>query len=147
MQYYCVVGIPARAVAKVCGINKDTACTWCHRFRTIIATHLQKDISLLDGEVEADAHEVSACPYLKKYSHAYVILVEKEKAKDKGGAAGKTAVFGLYKRNKYVYTVSIDNTKSPTLILIINTRVKPDSIVYTDQYKIYDTLRYFTLPS
>ena len=76
-----VVGTPARAVAKVCGINKDTACTWYHRFRTIIAIHLQQDTPLLDREVEADAHEVSACPYLKKYSHAYVTLVGTEKVK------------------------------------------------------------------
>ena len=119
-----VVGTPARAVAKVCGINKDTACTWYHRFRTIIAIHLQQDTPLLDREVEAD----------ESYFGGY------RKGKRGRGAAGKTAVFGLYKRNGYVYTVSVDNTKSSTLMPIINTRVKPDSIVYTDQYKSYDTL-------
>lgn len=56
------------------------------------------------------------------------------------GAAGKTAVFGLLKRNGKVYTVAVPNTQSATLLPIIREQVKPDSIVYTDTYRRYDVL-------
>ena len=55
-------------------------------------------------------------------------------------ANGKTAVFGLLKRNGKVYTVVVANTKSTTLLPIIREQVKPDSIVYTDGYTSYDVL-------
>ena len=119
-----IIGGSARSAAVICKVSDKTAIRWYHFFRTIISTHLQKDISLLDGEIEAD----------ESYFGGH------RKGKRGRGAAGKTAVFGLYKRNGYVYTISVDNTMSSTLIPIINARVKPDSIVYTDQYKSYDTL-------
>ena len=57
------------------------------------------------------------------------------------GAAGKTAVFRLLKRDGKVYTVVIPNTTQfATLLPIIREKVKPDSIVYTDFYRSYDVL-------
>ena len=55
-------------------------------------------------------------------------------------AAGKVAVFNLLKRNGKVYTVTVPNTKTATLLPIIREQVKPDSIVYTDCYHSYDVL-------
>ncbi|AGH38266.1 IS1016 transposase [Bibersteinia trehalosi USDA-ARS-USMARC-188] len=56
------------------------------------------------------------------------------------GAAGKTSVFGLLKRDGKVYTVVVPNMQSATLLPIIREKVKPDSIVYTDFYRSYDVL-------
>ncbi|HDL3566261.1 TPA: IS1595-like element ISMha2 family transposase, partial [Mannheimia haemolytica] len=56
------------------------------------------------------------------------------------GAAGKTAVFGLLKRDDKVYTVVVPNTQSATLLPIIREKVKPDSLVYADFYRSYDVL-------
>ena len=119
-----VAGTSARSAAVFCAVGRESATKWYHRFRIIIASHLEKDTVVFDGEVEVD----------ESYFGGH------RKGKRGRGAAGKTAVFGLYKRNGYVYTVSVDNTRSSTLISVINARVKPDSIVYTDQYKSYDTL-------
>ncbi len=79
---------------------------------------------MLDGEVEADESYFGGT----------------RKGKRGRGAGGKTAVFGLLKRNGKVCTVAAPNTQSTTLLPIIREKVKPDSIVYTDFYKSYDVL-------
>ena len=62
------------------------------------------------------------------------------KGKRGRGAAGKIPVFGLLKRGGRVYTVTIPNARSETLIPIIESKIRPDSIVYTDSFKAYDIL-------
>ena len=79
---------------------------------------------MFDGEVKAD----------ESYFGGH------RKGKCGRGAAGKTAVFGLLKRNGKVYTVAVPNTQTATLLPIIREQVTPDSIVYTDCYKSYDVL-------
>jgi transposase len=56
------------------------------------------------------------------------------------GAAGKVAVFGLLKRGGKVYTAIIPNAKTETLLPIIQDKVEPDSIVYTDAFGAYNAL-------
>lgn len=56
------------------------------------------------------------------------------------GAAGKVAVFGLLKRGGRVYTAIIANARTETLLPIIQERVQPDSIVYTDTFSAYNAL-------
>ena len=79
---------------------------------------------MFDGEVEVD----------KSYFGG------QRKGKRGRGAASKVAVFGLLKRNGKVHTVTVPNTQTATLLLIIRKQVKPDSIVYTDCYHSYDVL-------
>lgn len=62
------------------------------------------------------------------------------KGKRGRGAACKTAVFGLLKRDGKVYTVVVPNAQSATLLPIIREKVKPDSIVYPDFYRSNDVL-------
>ncbi|MDO5652081.1 MAG: IS1595 family transposase, partial [Moraxella sp.] len=62
------------------------------------------------------------------------------KGKRGRGAAGKTAVFGLLKRGDRVYTAIVKDTKQATLMPIITSKIKPDSVVCTDSYKSYNTL-------
>ena len=62
------------------------------------------------------------------------------KGKRGRGAGGKTAVFGLLKCNGRVYTVVVKDTKQTTLMLIITSKIKPDSIVYTDSYRSHNAL-------
>ncbi len=56
----------------------------------------------------------------------------KRKGKRDRGAAGKVSVFGLLKRGGRVYTKIIPDAKSSTLMPIIQSQVKPDSIVYSE---------------
>ena len=65
---------------------------------------------------------------------------EIRKGKRGRGSAGKIRVFGLLKCGGKVYTKVISNAKSETLIPIIEDKVIPDSIVYSDSFKSYNVL-------
>lgn len=78
----------------------------------------------LSGEIEADESYFGG----------------KRKGKRGRGAAGKVAVFGLLKRGCKVYTAIIPNAKTETLLPIIEEKVRPDSIVYTDTFRAYNAL-------
>src|SRR5204862_7935281 len=56
------------------------------------------------------------------------------------GAAGKTIVFGLLKRNEQVYTEIVTNCKKATLQAIIRGRVSADAVIHSDGWRGYDGL-------
>jgi transposase len=64
----------------------------------------------------------------------------RRKGKRGRGAAGKVPVFGLLKRGGKVYAKVIADTKSRTLIGIMENKIVPDSIVYTDAYHSYNAV-------
>ena len=64
----------------------------------------------------------------------------KRKGKRGRGAAGKVPVFGLLKRGARVYTKIIPDASSDSLTPIIERKVVPDSIVYSDGWKGYNAL-------
>jgi len=64
----------------------------------------------------------------------------KRKGKRGRGARGKVPVFGLLKRGGRIYMLSIPTAKAKTLLPIIESRVVPDRIVYTDRFASYDVL-------
>lgn len=78
----------------------------------------------LSGEVEADESYFGGV----------------RKGKRGRGVVGKVAVFGLLKWGGKVYTAIILNTKTETLLPIIQEKVQPDSIVYTDTFSAYNAL-------
>jgi transposase len=117
-----VVGASARAAAEMVGVNRNTAASFFMRLRKLIASKTPS--YKLHGEVEADESYFGGV----------------RKGKRGRGAAGKVAVFGLLKRGGKVYTAIIPNAKSETLMPIIEEKVHPDSIVYTDGLKSYNAL-------
>ena len=117
-----VAGTTARAASQIIGVQANTAITFYMRLRKLIAGKLPS--YELCGEVEADESYFGGV----------------RKGKRGRGAAGKVAVFGLLKRGGKVYTAIIPNAKTETLLPIIEQRVQPDSIVYTDTFKAYDAL-------
>jgi transposase len=117
-----VSGATARAAAQVAGIQANTAIRFFMRLRQLIASKLPS--YELSGEVEADESYFGGV----------------RKGKRGRGAAGKVAVFGLLKRGGKVYTAIIPNAKTETLLPIIQEKVTPDSIVYTDYFRSYNAL-------
>ena len=117
-----VAGSTARAAAEIVGVNKHTAATYFMRLRKLISLKLPS--YELSGEIEADESYFGGV----------------RKGKRGRGAAGKVAVFGLLKRGGKVFTAIIPNAKTETLLPIIQERVEPDSIVYTDTFRSYDAL-------
>ena len=118
-----VGGVPARTAAELTDVNRHTATLFYQKIRTMIATELN-DESPFDGEVELD----------ESYFGGY------RKGNRGRGAGGKIPVFGILKRGGKVYTKVIPDASSRTLIPIINLRIKPDSIVYTDCWTAYNAI-------
>lgn len=119
---YFVGGMTARASAEVLGIQANTAIRFFMMLRQLIASNLPS--YELSGEVEADESYFGGV----------------RKGTRGRGAAGKVAVFGLLKRGGKVYTAIIPNAKTETLLPIIQEKVTPDSIVYTDYFTSYNAL-------
>ena len=119
---YFVAGARARAAAGLMGIQANTAARFYMRLRMLIASKLPS--YELSGEIEADESYFGGA----------------RKGKRGRGAAGKVAVFGLLKRGGKVFTAIVPNAKTETLLPIIEEKVKPDSIVYTDTFGSYNAL-------
>ena len=117
-----VTGATARAAAEVTGVNVKTATQFFMRLRHLIAS--KQPSYELSGEVEADESYFGGV----------------RKGKRGRGAGGKVAVFGLLKRGGKVYTAIVPNAKTETLLPIIEEKVEPDSIVYTDTFRSYNAL-------
>ena len=62
------------------------------------------------------------------------------KKKKRAGTARKVPVFGLLKRGGKVYAEILQNTKAKSLMPIIQQKIQPQSIVYTDSYGSYNAL-------
>ena len=124
MEHF-VAGTSARCAADLVGVNRKTAIYYYHRLREIIAYKLSLEIhEIWDGEIEVDESYFGG----------------KRKGKRGRGAAGKVPVFGLLKRGGKVYTKVIDDASSKTLMPIIRDKVIPDSIVYSDCWRVYNVL-------
>lgn len=121
MEHF-VAGSTARAAAQLVGVQPNTAARYFLRLRQLIASKLPS--YELSGEVEADESYFGGS----------------RKGRRGRGAAGKVAVFGLLKRGGKVYTAIIPDVKTETIMPIINERVQPDSIVYTDTFRSYNAL-------
>ena len=117
-----VAGTTARAASELIGVQPNTAIRFFMGLRQLIASKLPS--YELSGEVEADESYFGG----------------KRKGKRGRGSAGKVAVFGLLKRGGKVYTAIIPNAKTETLLPIIEQKVQPDSVVYTDTFRSYNAL-------
>jgi transposase len=118
-----VSGSTARTAASLIDVNKSTAAFYFQRLREIIALE-SEDRSPLFGEIEVD----------ESYFGGH------RKGKRGRGAGGKIPVFGLLKRGGKVYAKVIPDSKGKTLKAIIEDKVVPDSIVYSDTFRSYDVL-------
>ena len=120
-----VAGTTARCAAELAGVNRNTAAYFYQRLREIISVKCeQESCEVFEGEIEVDESYFGGA----------------RKGKRGRGAAGKVPVFGLLKRGGKVYTKVIVDASSATLIPIIERKVIPDSIVYSDHWRGYNAL-------
>lgn len=121
---FFVAEVTARAAADLMGIQVNTAALFYRKIRIVIAEKLEAEASAFAGEIELDESYFGGI----------------RKGKRGRGAQGKVPVFGILKRGGKVYTQVIGDTKTDTLMPIIRQKIKPDSIVYTDSYRLYNAL-------
>ena len=120
-----VAGTTARCAAALVGVHRNTAAYYFQRLRELIAHNTKQEASIaFCGEIEVDESYFGGA----------------RKGKRGRGAVGKVPVFGLLKRGGKVYTQIIQDAKATTLVPIIQKKVIPDSIVYSDCWKGYNTL-------
>ena len=118
-----MAGTTARCAANLIGVNFKTAAYYFHRLREIIY-RATEDEAPFSGEIEVDESYFGGT----------------RKGKRGRGAGGKVPVFGLLKRGGRVYSKAISDTRGKTLMGIMQDRIVPDSIVYTDAYHSYNVL-------
>ena len=122
-----VAGTTARCAANLVGVNFKTSAYFYHRLREIICLATGEETPFT-GEIEVDESYFGGTRKGKR---------ERPRGR---GAAGKVPVFGILKRGGKVYTQVIPDAKSKTLMPIMEQRIQPDSIVYSDCWRGYDVL-------
>ena len=118
-----VGGVTARTAADLVGVNRHTATLFYQKIRSMIAFELE-DESPFCGKIELD----------ESYFGGH------RKGKRGRGSGGKIPVFGILKRGGKVYTKVIPDASSATLMPIIEQKICPDSIVYTDCWTAYNAI-------
>ena len=117
--------ITASSAAKILKINRNTINAYYNRFRELIFEYSQKERKREIGEFELD----------ESYFGAHRI-----RGKRGRGAAGKTSVFGLLKRNGKVFVTVVPNCSREELMPIIQGKILEGSTIHTDGWKAYDGL-------
>lgn len=123
LRYFCT-DQTAKEVAVFTGISRNSVNTVFHKFRIRIAT-----ISLAQtpelGEFEVDESYFGA---------------RRVRGKRGRGAAGKTPVFGILKREGKVYVNIVKDCTREQLMPIIEGKILEGSTIYSDGWKSYDGL-------
>ena len=116
--------ITATQIASLTGLNRNTVNRILTHIRIVIAKHC-KATSPLSGEVEIDE------------SYFGPRRVRGIRGR---GASKKIIVFGLLKHDGKVYTQIVPNVSRKTLKQIVQMKVEPDSTIYSDGWRSYDSL-------
>jgi len=120
---YFSIEVSAITAARTLSINRHSAERVYQIIRRCLALECEKK-SPFEGEVEVD----------ESYFGGY------RKGRRGRGAASKVPVFGLLKRNGWVYTRIVKDVSRETLGKIIRTKVVPESVIYSDGFRSYDGL-------
>lgn len=117
--------LPAVKAAALLGLNRKTVDRYYNIFREKIVIASIADLRRFNGEIELDESYFGA---------------KRVRGKRGRGAAGKTPVFGILKRDGQVFVTIVKNCSKSELIPIIKGQVLEGSTVHTDGWKAYDGL-------
>lgn len=114
-------GISAKQIQRETGVTYKTAWRMFNKIRSL----LQGDTPALAGEVEVDETYIGGPKHGKRGR----------------GAGGKSTVLGIAQRKGDVSAIVTPDLKRDTVYPIIKEHVIPDSMVYTDEFRVYDRLK------
>ena len=117
--------IPAIKTASLLKLNRKTIDRYYNIFREKIMQASIKEMEVISGEIEVDESYFGA---------------KRVRGKRGRGAAGKTPVFGLLKRNGKVFVCVVKKCSKEELMPIIQGHVLEGSTVHSDGWKAYDGL-------
>ena len=118
------VDLEATQIATLIGLNRNTVNRYLRGIRIRIAEYCESQ-SPFSGEIEVDESYFGP---------------RRVKGRRGRGAFGKTAVFGVFKRNGHVYTQIVPDCRKATLQAIIRGKVELDSVIYSDDWCGYNGL-------
>ena len=122
---YCALDFSATNVATITGLTRKTVTSIFLKIRRRLAQQCERQSPFANGDVEVDESYFGA---------------RRVRGKRGRGAAGKTIVFGLLKRDDQVYTEIVPDCKKATLQAIIRGRVRLDAVIHSDGWRGYDGL-------
>lgn len=108
----------AADAAQLTGISHRSVIRIFGKIRQRIADECERQSPFKNGEVEVD--------------ESYLGPHRVRGKRGRGGASGKTIVFGLLKRDGCVYTEIVPDCKKATLQAIIRGRVSADAVIHSD---------------
>lgn len=117
--------IEAEKTALLTGISRPTINKFYRKLRERIAELCEAESPFENGEIELD----------ESYFGARRVRGIRGR-----GAKGKTPVFGMLKRGDKVYTQIVKNCSVSELLPIIQGKIEPNTVLYTDGFKTYDGL-------
>jgi len=120
------LSISARKASQELHISYKTALKGFEIIRMAITESLSKSDEVLKGEIELDESYFGG----------------RRKGKRGRGAGGKTIVFGILERGGKVSVSIVKDVKAESLLGETVKKVRRGSIVYTDQWKGYDSLMF-----
>jgi transposase-like protein len=121
--HFFALEVPAGRAARELRIHRHSAERVYSCIRTAIVKECEREAPL-SGEVEVDESYFGG----------------QRKGNRGRGAAGKVAVFGLFKRNGRVYTRPVPEVSRAILRLVIKQKVPEGSTIYSDSFRSYDGL-------
>ena len=117
--------ITASSASKILHINRNTINAYYNEIREKILQYSLKEQAKELGEFELGENYFGA---------------RRVRGKRGRGAAGKTPVFGLPKRNGKVVVTVVPNCSKEELMPIIQGKIPEGSTIHTDGWKAYDGL-------
>ena len=122
---YFALDFTATDVAQLTGLTRKSVTVIFLKIRARISEECERASPLSGGEIEVDESYFGA---------------RRVRGKRGRGAAGKTIVFGVLKRDGKVYTEIVPDCRKATLQAIIRGRVALDAVINSDGWRGYDGL-------
>jgi transposase-like protein len=129
-------GVAAKQLERELGVTYKTAWRMFHLIRNQL---MEQDDEPMSGEVEMDEMYVGGRPRQSDRAkwatlpHSY----ERRQAAQAWSADKKTAVFGMVERGGKVTAHVVPSTQSNTLGRHVETRVLPETVIFTDEAPAY----------
>jgi transposase len=131
-------GISAKQLERELGVTYKTAWRMAHLIRTKL---MAQDAGPLQGgePVEMDETYIGG---RRKARYTGEVRVGRPGPND----PEKTPVFGMVQRRGRVVALATDSVKSSTLLPIVQTRVLPGTMIFSDEFRGYDPIKQMGYP-
>jgi transposase len=117
--------LTAEKTAELTGVTRKSINLIFQKIRVRLADECARHAPIISGEIEVDESYFGS---------------RRVKGKRGRGAGGKTIVFGIFKRNGWVYTEIVPNCQKKTLQAIIRGKIGLEVAIHSDKWRGYDGL-------